>query len=89
MSKNMLDGGQVIVDYLVREKVPYVFGLCGHGWEMAERSGVRFSFVAEQLPLYKGALEAAQAGTRTGGDRRNRIGAGASLGPPGRPSLRF
>ena len=31
MAKNMLDGGQVIVDYLVREKVPYVFGLCGHG----------------------------------------------------------
>jgi acetolactate synthase-1/2/3 large subunit len=28
---NMLDGGQVIVDYLIREKVPYVFGLCGHG----------------------------------------------------------
>jgi len=27
----MLDGGQVIVDYLVRERVPYVFGLCGHG----------------------------------------------------------
>ncbi|MBV8534626.1 MAG: thiamine pyrophosphate-binding protein [Alphaproteobacteria bacterium] len=31
MTKNMLNGGQVIVDYLVREKVPYVFGLCGHG----------------------------------------------------------
>src|SRR3954451_10970829 len=31
MPQNMLDGGQVIVDYLVREKVPYVFGLCGHG----------------------------------------------------------
>ena len=31
MSRNMLDGGQVIVDYLVREHVPYVFGLCGHG----------------------------------------------------------
>ena len=31
MARNMLDGGQVIVDYLVREKVPYVFGLCGHG----------------------------------------------------------
>src|SRR5215510_5675451 len=31
MTKNMLDGGQVIVDYLIREKVPYVFGLCGHG----------------------------------------------------------
>src|SRR5262249_28651501 len=31
MTKNMLDGGQVIVDYLVREGVPYAFGLCGHG----------------------------------------------------------
>ncbi len=30
-TRNMLDGGQVIVDYLVRERVPYVFGLCGHG----------------------------------------------------------
>jgi acetolactate synthase-1/2/3 large subunit len=31
MTDNLLNGGQVIVDYLVREKVPYVFGLCGHG----------------------------------------------------------
>src|SRR5580658_4032404 len=30
-TKNMLDGGQVIVDYLIRGRVPYVFGLCGHG----------------------------------------------------------
>jgi hypothetical protein len=29
--KNMLDGAQVIVDYLIREKVPYAFGPCGHG----------------------------------------------------------
>ena len=28
---NFLNGGQVIVDYLIREKVPYLFGLCGHG----------------------------------------------------------
>jgi acetolactate synthase-1/2/3 large subunit len=28
---NVLNGGQVIVDYLIRENVPYVFGLCGHG----------------------------------------------------------
>jgi acetolactate synthase I/II/III large subunit len=27
----VLNGGQVIVDYLIREQVPYVFGLCGHG----------------------------------------------------------
>ena len=31
MTTNILNGGQIIVDYLVREKVPYVFGLCGHG----------------------------------------------------------
>ena len=32
MSKNnMLDGAQVIVDYLIQQKVPYAFGLCGHG----------------------------------------------------------
>src|SRR3977135_4513355 len=30
-TRNILNGGKVIVDYLVRERVPYVFGLCGHG----------------------------------------------------------
>lgn len=28
---NHLNGGQVIIDYLIREKVPYIFGICGHG----------------------------------------------------------
>jgi len=27
MATNMLNGAQVIVDYLIREKVPYAFGL--------------------------------------------------------------
>jgi acetolactate synthase I/II/III large subunit len=27
----MRNGGEIIVEYLIREKVPYVFGLCGHG----------------------------------------------------------
>jgi acetolactate synthase I/II/III large subunit len=31
MPTNALNGGQVIVDYLIQEKVPYAFGLCGHG----------------------------------------------------------
>lgn len=31
VTPNTLNGGQVIVDYLIQEKVPYVFGLCGHG----------------------------------------------------------
>jgi acetolactate synthase-1/2/3 large subunit len=30
-ASNTLNGAQVIVDYLIREKVPMVFGLCGHG----------------------------------------------------------
>src|SRR3974390_2732949 len=30
-AQNVLNGAQVIVDYLIREKVPYCFGLCGHG----------------------------------------------------------
>jgi selenide,water dikinase len=48
------------------------FGLLGHGWEMAERSGVVLRFHAGALPLYPGALEAAGRGVRTGGDARNR-----------------
>jgi selenide,water dikinase len=48
------------------------FGLLGHGWEMAERSGAGLVFEAGRLPLYDGALAAAAAGTRTGGDARNR-----------------
>ena len=48
------------------------FGLLGHGWEMAERSAVTLRFDADRLPLYPGALRAAEAGTRTGGDPRNR-----------------
>lgn len=48
------------------------YGLLGHGWEMAERSGVTLRFTASALPLYPGALAAAEAGIRTGGDARNR-----------------
>ena len=63
------------------------FGLLGHSWEMAERSGVRLRLEGARLPLYPGASEAAAAGTRTGGDSRNRhylagkveLGSGAVL----------
>ena len=48
------------------------FGLLGHGWEMADHSGVTLTFDASRLPLYDGALAAAGSGTRTGGDARNR-----------------
>jgi selenide,water dikinase len=48
------------------------FGLLGHGWEIAERSGVSLELDGEALPLYPGAFDAAARGVRTGGDRRNR-----------------
>jgi selenide,water dikinase len=48
------------------------FGLAGHSWEMAERSGATVRLHVADLPLYPGALAAAEAGTRTGGDARNR-----------------
>jgi selenide,water dikinase len=48
------------------------FGLAGHGWEMAERSEVQVVIETALVPLYPGALAAAEAGTRTGGDTRNR-----------------
>ncbi len=48
------------------------FGLFGHAHEMATRSGVRITLDAASLPAMAGALEAAEAGVRTGGDRRNR-----------------
>jgi selenide,water dikinase len=48
------------------------YGLAGHGWEMAQRSGARVVVETAGLVAYPGALDAAAAGTRTGGDPRNR-----------------
>ena len=48
------------------------YGLAGHGWEVAERSGATVVLDTGAVPLYEGALAAATAGTRTGGDARNR-----------------
>jgi selenide,water dikinase len=48
------------------------FGLFGHAVEVAERSGVCVVLEAGRLPALPGALEAAGASLRTGGDSRNR-----------------
>jgi selenide, water dikinase len=55
------------------------FGLLGHVYELASRSGVRAVLDAGELPALPGALELAAAGVRTGGDRRNREFAGADV----------
>jgi selenide,water dikinase len=62
------------------------FGLAGHAVEMAEASGVRIALEAGRLPFLAGALEAADRGLITAGERRNRdfVGARAELdGLPG------
>jgi selenide,water dikinase len=61
------------------------FGLLGHAHEMAARSGVRLRLRAGDLPALPGALEAARAGVRTGGDPRNRDFAGAHVESDGVP----
>lgn len=48
------------------------YGLAGHGWEMAERSGTRAVIHTDGIVAYPGAREAAERGVRTGGDPRNR-----------------
>src|SRR5438874_9526060 len=48
------------------------FGLFGHAREVAQRSAGRIVLEAASLPAVTGALEAARAGVRTGGDPRNR-----------------
>ena len=48
------------------------YGLAGHGWEVAERSGACLVIDAGGLVGYPGAFAAAERGVRTGGDARNR-----------------
>jgi selenide,water dikinase len=55
------------------------FGLLGHSYELAERSGVAVELDARSLPALPGALELAEAGVRTGGDGRNRDFAGGAV----------
>lgn len=55
------------------------YGLAGHGWEMAERSGCVFEIDVDALPLYPEALDIAERGVRTGGDARNRAAVGSHV----------
>jgi selenide,water dikinase len=63
------------------------FGLAGHSWELAQRAGVTVRIRGEALPFYAGALAAAEAGVRTGGDARNRDYLGDSLRSQAPPAI--
>ena len=56
------------------------FGLAGHAYEMASRSGVRITLEAAKLPALGGALDAARAGVSTAGTRNNRAFAPLEIG---------
>ena len=59
------------------------FGLFGHAYEVAERSGVRIVLESERLPAIDGALDLARKGVRTSGDPRNRDFAAAHVSAEG------
>jgi selenide,water dikinase len=61
------------------------FGLLGHAYETAERSGTRLVLDASAWPALDGALEVASAGEKTGGDSRNRDFAAAHVTAEGVP----
>jgi selenide, water dikinase len=55
------------------------FGLIGHAYEVATRSGVRVELDAKELPVIPAAIELAVQGVATGGDPRNRAYVGDAL----------
>ena len=59
------------------------FGLLGHLWEMASRSGAAVDVWAESVPLLPGARHLSEAGVHTGGEGRNRawVGDNAVIDP--------
>ena len=63
------------------------FGLLGHTHELASRSGVRAILDAAALPSLPSALELAQDGVRTGGERRNREYASPHVQSQAEPAL--
>lgn len=65
------------------------FGLLGHLWEMASRSGVAARVEAAALPLLPGALACSAMGVHTGGEGRNRrwLEPHVNIGPELDPSL--
>jgi selenide,water dikinase len=61
------------------------FGLLGHAWEVAQRSGVELHLDSSGLPALDRAVELAEAGVKTGGERRNRDFAGRHVAVDGAP----
>ena len=61
------------------------FGLFGHAYEVADRSGVRIALESDRFPAIDGALDLARKGMRTSGDPRNRDFASSHVSAAGIP----
>ena len=61
------------------------FGLFGHAYEVADRSGVRVVLESDRFPAIDGALDLARKGVRTSGDPRNRDFAARHVSAAGIP----
>src|SRR3989440_4511693 len=61
------------------------FGLFGHAYEVADRSGVRIALESDRYPAIDGALDLARKGMRTSGDPRNRDFASSHVSAAGIP----
>jgi selenide,water dikinase len=59
------------------------FGLLGHLWEMASRSGVAVEITSSSVPFLPGARDCSASGVHTGGEGRNRdwVGTNATVAP--------
>ena len=88
-SARAMNGADVIVEYLVRQKVPYLFGLCGHGnvgfLDAAFKAQNRIRTVSVHHEQTAGHMADAyfkvlQGAARTGGDLHELR---AGLGQPG------
>ncbi len=65
------------------------FGLIGHAYELATRSGVRVDIDANMLPIIPAAIGLADTGAVTGGDARNREYVGNALVADGASSAQL
>lgn len=74
MSRLNAKAGQLASEFRIRAGTDVTgFGLLGHGWEMANASGVQFRLKFDQIPFISGARKYAEQWIFPGGSADNRL----------------